>query len=540
MRLRNSILLPALFVALCCALVYQIRRHTRIAERNQIDFAAQVEKAFDDLSIAYEEPSRHDQVVHYIEKELLEKHLHRAPGVLFDHALRFFVSRRLADNARALILHAHAQGYDRPGVAEPPLDMQAAVGAVHNLLAEDPAEDVKWCRDLREKKVIPAPEFDIELDRWLLADANALHDSKLRRETIAHLLANAPAETAVKILRSALLTVCSSDRAAAEQLLDLLKSVPNPAFEVLRCEIELRLHILKADWPVLIRLLPESRAILPDSQLYSALRVLFETARKTNQLPLFETVLADLAFTTPAKQFPHSLRQITSVWCEILYARDRAALAPALEKMVDAGLPTEDTAQIFCHYIYNYMPAEAETKNKASATDPLKRFIPVGQKIYAAITPTHLFYDSLKLALLDCSFLVEDYPLSFKLLETGIPGKDQPWIDSLVAKLRAHQAIKEGRWLDAVAAFRKFMEYLKANGDEETVDPSTGILYTKDAILAKNERRIAELLDKAGKHEEAKKARACARELFANALKRARDTETRKMIERETALVPAN
>lgn len=126
---------------------------------------------------------------------------------------------------------------------------------------------------------------------------------------------------------------------------------------------------------------------------------------------------------------------------------------------------------------------------------------------------------------LDGGFRTEDYAGLVKVLESSVPGHDAAWHDTMINKVKAHLALKEGRTDEAVKRFRDFMASIAAQEDQGHRDPVTDERVSKPMILGYNARRIGDILAAAKRPDEAAKAYAEARADYQEALKGFADTD---------------
>jgi hypothetical protein len=122
------------------------------------------------------------------------------------------------------------------------------------------------------------------------------------------------------------------------------------------------------------------------------------------------------------------------------------------------------------------------------------------------------------------------------MLEKGIPGKDPAWHAMSLPKVKAHRAQARKNPRDAVKYYREFMQCWETGDKEEEFDPTSGIAYSKEWILARNASRIAEILQSIPDEAEAAKARDEARAFFKIAIEKAKDDEAAtKLVTAEAA-----
>ena len=109
-----------------------------------------------------------------------------------------------------------------------------------------------------------------------------------------------------------------------------------------------------------------------------------------------------------------------------------------------------------------------------------------------------------------------------------------------IIKVKTHKALHNDDIPEAIRQFRAFMENLERDGTEDDLtDPTLGLAFPKEAILARNARRIADLYDSANNPTEAAKVRAEARALYATALETVKNPEIKAVIETESRELPA-
>lgn len=133
---------------------------------------------------------------------------------------------------------------------------------------------------------------------------------------------------------------------------------------------------------------------------------------------------------------------------------------------------------------------------------------------------------SLRERRLDGFFLVGDYAGAIALLEGGgIANRSPAWCKGTAAKLRAHQALDGGDKKEAIRQFLAFGEFMLSDEqkDFEDCDPTTGLLYSRDWVVARNFLRCANLSKETGDAAAANKYRNLAKTHFATAREKAKD-----------------
>lgn len=104
---------------------------------------------------------------------------------------------------------------------------------------------------------------------------------------------------------------------------------------------------------------------------------------------------------------------------------------------------------------------------------------------------------------LDAGFRASDYAFLVRVLEEGVPGHDTAWHETMLNKVKAHQALQNGRVDEAIERFRTFMATIAAQEEPGHRDPVTEERVTRPMILGFNARRIGDILKQAGRIDEA-------------------------------------
>jgi len=99
-----------------------------------------------------------------------------------------------------------------------------------------------------------------------------------------------------------------------------------------------------------------------------------------------------------------------------------------------------------------------------------------------------------------------------------VPGHDPAWQATMLNKVKAHQALKEGNTDEAVKRFRAFMDAIASQEDQGHRDPVTDERVSRPMILGYNAKRIGDILVAAGRADEAAKAYAEATANYRDAL----------------------
>lgn len=127
---------------------------------------------------------------------------------------------------------------------------------------------------------------------------------------------------------------------------------------------------------------------------------------------------------------------------------------------------------------------------------------------------------------LDGFFLSGDYDAAVALLESGaITTRTPLWCKGTAAKLRAHKAMDAGDKKEAVKQLLVFGEFMLSDEqkDFEDCDPTTGVLYSREWVVARNFMRCAKMTEELGDKAKAAAYKAQAKTYFSTALEKAKD-----------------
>ena len=130
---------------------------------------------------------------------------------------------------------------------------------------------------------------------------------------------------------------------------------------------------------------------------------------------------------------------------------------------------------------------------------------------------------------LDGFFLVNDFDNAIAFLEKGgLPSRTPTWCKATAAKLRAHKAMEAKNWPEATKQMLVFIDFMRSDEqkDFEDCDPSTGILYSREWVIARNYLRCADFSSKSNDADKAAEYRTLAGDFFKTALEKAATDES--------------
>ena len=127
---------------------------------------------------------------------------------------------------------------------------------------------------------------------------------------------------------------------------------------------------------------------------------------------------------------------------------------------------------------------------------------------------------------LDGFFLIGDYDSAISLLESGkITSRTPAWCKGTAAKLRAHKAMDAKEYKEAIKQLQVFGEFMLSDEqkDFEDCDPTTGIYYSREWVVARNCMRCSNMSRELGDTAAADKYKAEAKKYFTIALEKAKE-----------------
>lgn len=134
--------------------------------------------------------------------------------------------------------------------------------------------------------------------------------------------------------------------------------------------------------------------------------------------------------------------------------------------------------------------------------------------------------DALRERRLDGFFLSGDFDGAIACLEgEGVPKRSPGWCKGTAAKLRAHKAMAAGDKKEAVRQLLVFGDFMLSDEqkDFEDCDPTTGIVYSREWVVARNYARCAKMTRELGDAAQADAYLADAKRYFATAHGKAKD-----------------
>ena len=139
---------------------------------------------------------------------------------------------------------------------------------------------------------------------------------------------------------------------------------------------------------------------------------------------------------------------------------------------------------------------------------------------------------------LDAYFLVGDYNSAITLLESGKLTKRSPaWCKGTAAKLRAHKAMDAKDNKEAIKQLLVFIDFMLSDEqkDFEDCDPTTGIFYSREWVVARNYMRCFNMATELKDAAKAAEYKDLAKKNFTTALQKAKDDQKSLPVLKEEA-----
>lgn len=301
-----------------------------------------------------------------------------------------------------------------------------------------------------------------------------------------------------------------------------------PVLQQLAYTVSTDMLLARGKWRKADKLFRRRAAALSDDELVSSLRRFVKKADERGQLARAEKLCKFILDDVRDK--PRARLEAAMLWISAAEKRNQATSIPnRISKLVQMDMPLRFTSALFRLRFY----AVVNTGNDKA----ISRMMKLGDSLSEALD-NERDRQAIRALQLDGSFTLKDYALSARLVEEGIAGRDEQWHSMALNKIKAHLALKEGRKEAAIERFRAFMEQTETKEKAE-VDPSTGLMHTREMTLGRNAKRIGDIYTSMGKKEEADRAYEEAAGYFTRALSAVEpDSRQSQFIRAEMAGIP--
>ena len=113
---------------------------------------------------------------------------------------------------------------------------------------------------------------------------------------------------------------------------------------------------------------------------------------------------------------------------------DRAAIPVRLETLKQSGLDASTLYTLFTTHFYFTIDD--------TSPDTVKTLLHFGERLLPRLEKESQIND-MKVKILDCSFVAEDYDSTIRILEAGVPDHDADWHGMAICKVKAHRALQQ-------------------------------------------------------------------------------------------------
>ena len=452
----------------------------------------------DGLLMAGQTNQANDRFITSLDKE--EFKALRQP--LFSAMTRYFLFTGQFDEAKTQYLNALRTD---PEIAKPGFD------AIYGAYVEkgDAAGALAWARLLATQDI--GDDLRMTATDWLLTSlARDGQLDEMAKEATAAVETFAPAAFAPVLVRIAQEEITDDKTDVAERLLGAIqasskKDAPDMAIAVKT--VEVRIDAARREWKKIADRVPALVAEVPDVQLVSALQFALQTARAANRFDMIDAITSPVVMDERAAALERTLALCAREWVGVLFdgtPRDTASFPGRLAKLMQVKLDPRRIYSIYSSRFYQILDDQALIRECMPLVDSL---IP--------LLPDEASQNGLRALQLDAAFLVDDFASALAILEKKLPERDEAWHKMATAKVKAHLALQNKQYDDAVKLFRDFMAVLP---DEDQPDPSSDVMYSKTTLMGDNEKRLGDIYTTAGKAAEAAACYAAAREWYGKAL----------------------
>ena len=229
---------------------------------------------------------------------------------------------------------------------------------------------------------------------------------------------------------------------------------------------------------------------------------------------------------------PKAVHDAARRWVQSVTPLDIAETCRRLKTVMEEYISPSETLALYRTQFYKIIENGTDEDRRA--------MLELGRELDGKLTNEGQ-RDAMKSLLFDGSFLVKDYATAVKILEEGLPDRDEAWHAMAINKLKAHEALDSGNIDEAVERFRKFMEHVASSWTEAERDPSTGLRHTREMALGFNAKRIGDILNDAGQTTEAQAAYAEARDYYMEANRKLKPTtKEHKVVQEMLAAMPVS
>ena len=421
---------------------------------------------------------------------------------LFNTMIRYFLFTEQFDLAKEQYLNALRV---TPEIATPGFD--TIFGAY--MAKDDVAGALDWARVLATQDI--GEDLRLTATEWLIGSLfrNGKFD-EMATEITAAIEKFDAAKFATLLGRMGQEALGSENVTVAEKIVDVIgasSKKDDPAMKEVVATLGIRIDAAKGDWKKIADRIPSLIVEVPDQSLQQAMAYAFQSARRAARYDMVELMAAPIVMDDRAAESEKTRNVAAREWVGVIFEgenKDVASFPSRIDKLMQVKLPPQQIYSIYSRYFYDVI----------DDIPVLKECVVLVDKLLPMLTE-QAAQDSLRSYQLDSCFLIEDYTRALAILEKGLPERDEAWHKMAIMKVKAHKALQDKQYDEAVKYFREFMGTLK---DEDTTDPVSDVVYSQATLMGNNEKRIGDIYTEAGNADEANKAYETAREWYGKAL----------------------
>ncbi len=407
--------------------------------------------------------------------------------------------------AAALVAAGREQDADnlcRENLAQSDRLLRDYVNQAHQEYArrEDPRALAAWAGGLLGQSL--PPDLRVEVFGWL-ADATRQAGPFERVLELVPLCAASFDGATSRALLAKLVAgyEAAGDAASVDKLLEALDRVAGRHRELGLLAATLRVNRLfdAGRWPEAeARFLQEAPG-LPDAELWDCFRHAKPLVLKAGQSELWDHLCLAVLQTQPGKS--RTWAAAAMAWLETAKNGQPEDLPARLDQLVQLDGDPAIMAGLFCLFSDPIM--------KAGRPESLRAMTKTGGKLAAKLKDKNKRdLDLCKCKIAEYYFLLEDYDSTLRLFKEPLASLEPAEQENIVNKIKAHQAMQQGRCQDAIGYLRAFMENVKTWTEPEN-SIFLDIVFSKEMCLGLSAKRIG---DMHAKLNEAGKARAAYQE----------------------------
>jgi len=441
---------------------------------------------------------------------------------LFTVFIRFLIYTEQLDEAKTRFLNIIRT---EPELARPGFDLIYG----HYAMKEDKEAQQAWVRQLLLQPL--ADSMKRTADEWLLVsllDIDA--ENELGGKVAAYIESYSVEQVAPLVRRLYATALQQGNFDQVNVILTAAEASPKADEpEVLSVTISGRIlsQAAQKEWDALEAALPRAVEVLSDITLQTTLANVNSALRRAEEYGRIERLSEKVLRTVDAEK--KGARNIAArEWVNAAMELDNPGQVPERigELIAMQIAPRQIYAQISRHF-YKLLENREVVEAMLAQAD-----------VVVPLLEEESTRNALNALIVDGCFVTENYDRALELLEEGIGDRDDDWHAKAIVKVKAHKAQKEGNVDEAVRYYRDFMKIM-AESEEDSPDPVTNVVHTREMILGRNARRIGDMYQEAGRKEDAAKAFAEARSFYQKTLDNAElNAETRAFAKREMDEIP--